>query len=225
MTSETLPGEPVGLHTKQWTYTDWCSGTAAQTPCEEIDEIDRLDSTTTTVTRAFYDGRGSPGGDAQPGPGSQDIVTYAYYDQAERQIFKSNPYLVTAYTGLAGPAAYSIPDSSQPGTSTTYTNCARRASPIPIRIPPPRPRAWCVESLALAIRAVTGQTMVQDANGHQAAITTGGLGKVNYKQTYTGSSSSTYTLYATTALPTMRQGTCSRRNRPTGRQSPRPMMH
>src|SRR5581483_4343600 len=122
MTGETLPGETAGEQTKQWVYTNWCSGTAAQAPCEEIDQIDRLDSSTTTTTRAFYDGEGRLVETRTPGPVGQDVVTYAYYDTSGRQIFKSHPYFVTAYTGAPGAAAYSIPDSTQPGTSTGYSN-------------------------------------------------------------------------------------------------------
>jgi YD repeat-containing protein len=70
---ETLPGETTGDLTKQWVYTDWCSGTAAQSPCLEIDEIDRLNSSTTVTTRAFYDGEGrlveTRAGTRRPGRG------------------------------------------------------------------------------------------------------------------------------------------------------------
>ena len=121
-----------------------------------------------------------------PGPGSQDIVTFAYYDVAGRQIFKSNAYFVTAYTGLSGPAAYSIPDSTQPGSSTTYTNLRQTSVTDP--------NSHTTTSTDSVVCGVTGtsdtgcygQTLVQDANGHQAASLTGGLGKTNYKQTYTG---------------------------------------
>ncbi len=105
MSSETLPGETSGETTRQWVYTDWCSGTAAQSPCLEIDQVDRLNSSTTVTTRAFYDGEGRMVEIRAPGPAGQDVVTYAYYDTSGRQVFKSNPYFVTAYTGAPGAAA------------------------------------------------------------------------------------------------------------------------
>ncbi len=200
MTSETLPAESSGNTTKQWTYTDWCVGTTSQAPCVEIDEIDRLNSTTTTTSRAFYDGEGRLVETRKPGPTTQDIVTYAYYDTAGRQIFKSNSYFVTAYMGVSGAAAYSIPDSTQPGTSTTYTNL--RQSSV---TDPNSHTTTTIESLTCGVAGTSDagcyvQTTVQDASGHEAATFTGALGKVNYKQTYTGNSPSTYTRYALTTF-------------------------
>ena len=200
MTSETLPGESAGNTTKQWTYTDWCSGTATQAPCTEIDEIDRLNSTTTTTSRAFYDGEGRLVETRKPGPSGQDMVTYAYYDTAGRQILKSNSYFVTAYMGVAGPAAYSIPDSTQPGTSTTYTSLRQ------ISVTDPNSHTTTtIDSVTCGVAGTSDsgcyvQSTVQDANGNEAATFTGGLGKVNYKQTYTGNSPSSYTRYALTTF-------------------------
>jgi RHS repeat-associated protein len=199
MTGEILPGETGGNFTKQWVYTDWCSGTPAQAPCIEIDEIDRLDSSTTTITRAFYDGEGRLVETRAPGPVGKDVVAYAYYDTAGRQIFKSNPYFVTAYTGVPGPVAYSIPDSTQPGTSTSYGNL--RTTSVA------DPNSHTTTTTQSVICGVAGtsdtgcyvQSMVVDANGHERATLTGGLGKTNYTQTYTGTSGS-YALYATTSM-------------------------
>jgi YD repeat-containing protein len=157
----------------------------------EIDEIDRLNSSTTTTSRAFYDGDGRLVETRKPGPAGQDVVTYAYYDTAGRQFFKSNPYFVTAYTGMPGQAAYSIPDSTQPGTSTSY--------PKLIQTSVTDPNSHTTTTTDSVVCGVAGtsdtgcyeQTMVQDADGHQAATLTGGSGKINYKQTYSN------TLYAT----------------------------
>jgi YD repeat-containing protein len=197
ITGEALPGEISGDLTKQWVYTNWCSSTSAQAPCVEIDEIDRLNSSTTTTTRAFYDGEGRLVETRAPGPVGQDVVTYVYYDTAGRQIFKSNPYFVTAFTGVPGAAAYSIPDSTQPGTTTTYTNL--RTTSVT------DPNSHTTATTKSVICSVSGtsdtgcyeQSMVVDANGHESATLVGGLGKTNYTQTYTGISGS-YTLYATT---------------------------
>jgi RHS repeat-associated protein len=196
-TGETLPGETSGDLTKQWVYTFWCSGTSAQAPCEEIDEIDRLNSSTTMTTRAFYDGEGRLVETRKPGPSEQDVVTYAYYDSAGRQIFKSSPYFVSTYTGSSGAAAYSIPDSTQPGTSTSYPNL--RTTSVT------DPNSHISTTTNSVVCGVSGtsdtgcyeQSMVVDANGHESATLAGGLGKTDYTQTYTGTSGS-YSLYATT---------------------------
>ncbi len=131
MTSQTLPGESSGNTTQNWTFTDWCTGTATQAPCVEVDETDRLDSSTTITTRAFYDGEGHLVEKRAPGPSNQDVVTYVYYDASGRQIFKSNSYFVAPYAGVSGPAAYSIPDSTQPGTSTAYPNLLQTSATDP----------------------------------------------------------------------------------------------
>ncbi len=197
MTGETLPGEASGVLTKQWVYTNWCSGTAAQSPCTEIDEIDRLTGSATVTTRAFYDGEERLVETRAPGFNGQDVVTYAYYDMAGRQVFKSNPYFVTAYTGAPGAAAYSLPDSTQPGTSTSYPN--ERTTSVT------DPNSHTSTTTASVICGVAGtsdtgcyvQSMAVDANGHQVATLTGGQGKRNYSQTYTGTGGS-IALYATT---------------------------
>jgi hypothetical protein len=79
-------------------YTVWCSGTGAQTPCAEIDQTQRLNSTTTVTNRGFYDGMGHLVETQSPGP-SGDVVQYYYYDPSQRQVFKSVPYIVASYTG------------------------------------------------------------------------------------------------------------------------------
>jgi RHS repeat-associated protein len=203
MTGETLPGETSGDLTKQWVYTNWCNGTSAQAPCVEIDEIDRLNSTTTTTTRAFYNGEGRLIETRAPGPVGQDVVTYAYYDSAGRQIFKSNPYFVAAYTGVPGAAAYSIPDSTQPGLSTNYYPTTPNLRTTSVT----DPNSHTTTTTVSVICGVSGtsdtgcyaQQMVVDANGHESATLIGGLGKTNYTQTYTGTSGS-YALYATTKV-------------------------
>src|SRR5207248_694838 len=45
-TSETLPGEGAGLTTLGTGYAVWCSGTAAQSPCLEVDKTQRLNGST-----------------------------------------------------------------------------------------------------------------------------------------------------------------------------------
>jgi YD repeat-containing protein len=57
-TSRTQPGEGAGLAITATAYTVWCAGTAAQSPCTEVDKTQRLTSSTTVTSRAFYDGLG-----------------------------------------------------------------------------------------------------------------------------------------------------------------------
>src|SRR5690348_14090853 len=128
MTSETLPGEGAGLTTASWSYTDWCSGTSAQTPCVEVDQTQRLDGATTVVSRAFYDGYGNLVETRAAAPGGQDVVAFAQYDVAGHMTFESNSYYVAAYTGAPGAAAFATPDSAQPGTSTAYDGLERPTS-------------------------------------------------------------------------------------------------
>ncbi|HLG75780.1 MAG TPA: hypothetical protein VKX46_05160, partial [Ktedonobacteraceae bacterium] len=179
--------------------------TAIQAPCEEIDQIDRLDSGTTFTKRAFYDGEGRLVETRASGFNSQDVVIFAYYDTAGRQIFKSNTYFVAAYTGAPGAAAYSIPDSTQPGTTTNY---ALNAGITTLRTTSvTNPNSFTTKTIVSVVCNVSGtsdmgcyvQKMVVDANGHGRATLTGGLGKANYTQTYTGVGGS-YTLYTTTTM-------------------------
>jgi RHS repeat-associated protein len=200
MTAQVLPGESSGLQTQQWLYSDWCSGAAAQGPCLEIDEIDRLNSTTTTISRAFYDGEGRLVETRTPGPAGQDVIIYAFYDSSGRLFFKSDPYFVPAYSGPPGPAAYSLPDTTQPGTTTTYDGLDRVLSVTD-------PNSFTTQTAYSVVCGVQGtsdsgcyeQTAVTDANGHRSASLVGALGKENYQQQYTGDSSHPYTLYSTTA--------------------------
>ena len=195
----TMPGESSGNTTKSWTFTSWCTGTVAQAPCIEIDETDRLDSNTTVTSRAFYDGEGRQVEIRKPGANGQDVVSYTYYDTSGRQIFTSNPYFVAAYTGIAGPSAYSLPDSTQPGTSNAY--------PKQVQTSVTDANSHTTTTTYSVVCGVAGtndtscyqQVMMQDPNGHEAATLIGGLGKTDYQQSYTGSSASTYALYATTS--------------------------
>src|SRR5205807_1710636 len=106
----------------------WCSGANAQAPCVEIDKTQRLNGTTTVTSRGFYDGLGHLVETRRPAPGGQDVVRYSFYDVSQRLAFESVPYFVAAYTGGAGAAAYSIPDSSQAGTSHTFDGLGRATS-------------------------------------------------------------------------------------------------
>ncbi len=75
-----------------------------------------------------------------------------------------------------------------------------------------------MESQAPVIAGVMDKRLVQDANGHQAASLTGGLGKANYKPTRVPVAVPMRSMRPQ-RTPTMRRGICSRRNRRMGRWS------
>lgn len=199
MTSLTLPGESAGKTTQSWTFTSWCSGTAAQGPCVELDETNRLDSANTSINRAFYDGEGRLVETRRPAPNGQDVVAYASYDASGHMTFESNSYYVAAYTGPAGPAAFSPFDTTQVGTTTGYDGLERTKT-----VTDPNSQVTnTAYSVVCGVPAYndTGcyeQATIVDANSHQRATLTDAFGKVIYDRRYTGNSGSNYTLYATT---------------------------
>jgi RHS repeat-associated protein len=197
-TSVALPGEATGT-TQTTAYTVWCSGTAAQSPCAEIDSNQRLNSTTTLTDRAFYDGMGHLVETRSAAPGG-DIVQYYFYDPSQRLAFKSIPYLVAAWAGAAGSAAYSIPDTSvTAGTSYTYDGLGRTTAVTDalsettssgytvVCSPPGTGDSACYE-----------QVLTVDPLGHQSGVLTDAMGRTNYVQAYTGTPPASYVLYATT---------------------------
>ena len=58
------------------------------------------------------------------------MVRYSVYDSSERLAFQSVPYMVAAYTGGPGPAAYSAPDTTQAGTTYDGTSPSRPAGTL-----------------------------------------------------------------------------------------------
>jgi hypothetical protein len=52
----------------------WCSGTAAQAPCMEVDRTQRVSGTAPATSRAFYDGLGRLVETRSPGPAGQDVT-------------------------------------------------------------------------------------------------------------------------------------------------------
>jgi RHS repeat-associated protein len=198
MVSETLPGETSGLTSKTWTYTDWCSATGAQAPCVEVDQTERTDATHTITTRYFYDGAGRLVETRTPGPSGQDVIVYAQYDLATGWLHeKSSPYFVTAYTGAAGSAAFSLPDTTQPWTTTTYPNARTTSVTDPLsNITTTTDGVVCgVGSDSGCYTTVT----TVDPVGHQTISYADGLGSAAYEQSYTGTTTATYSLYATTS--------------------------
>jgi RHS repeat-associated protein len=193
--STILPGEGTGLTTTTTSYTFWCATTGAQIPCAEIDTTRRLDSSTTVTSRAFYDGYGHLIEIRAAGPGGQDVVQYAIYDTSQRRVFLSIQYFVAAYTGGPGAAALSIPDLSQAGTSTTFTN---------LRSTTLRDALSNATTTSVAVGCGLGNdpacyaiSTTVDQLAHQQAMYTDALDRHVYALAYTGTSSSTYAVYAT----------------------------
>ncbi len=168
-------------------------------PCAEIDTTQRLNATTTVTSRAFYDGLGHLVETRSPAPGGQDVVQYRDYDPAQRLVFESVPYFVAAYSGGPGPAAYSIPDSTQAGTSyaddalgrvtaTTDALSHQTTTAYTVVCGPTGSDSACYE-----------QTATVDPNGHKSAQLTDALGRIAYVQTYSGDSGASYQLSSTVA--------------------------
>lgn len=197
-TSLTLPGETSGLTTQTMTYTVWCSPDVAQSPCAEVDQTQRLNSTTVITYRAFYDGMGHLVETRSPGPGGKDVVQYSFFDPSQRLVFKSIPYFVTSYTGAPGSAAYSIPDSTVAGTSYSYDGLGRATS-MTDALSEKTTQAYSVvcNAAGTSDTACYEQTMSVDPLSHQSGVLVDALGRINYEQRYTGNSTSNYALYAT----------------------------
>jgi RHS repeat-associated protein len=197
VTSTTLPAESAGLTTTATTYTDFCAATGAQMPCLEVDTTRRLNSTTTVTDRSFYDGWGRLVETRSPGPANQDVVQYALYDGAGRPFFSSVRYFVPAYTGGPGTAAFAPPDTSQPGTSTAYTNL--RMTTVKDALSFPTTSTASVGCGLFGDSACYQLTSTVDPLGHQKSSAADALGRQVYSSTYTGNSSATYAVYATTS--------------------------
>ncbi len=120
VTAVAEPGDSLSAPTTSYTYTDWCQPTGAQAPCTEVDQTQRLDSGHTVTQRAFFDGLGRLVETRTPAPGGKDVVVYHVYDNMGRDVFDSNPYYVSAYSGAPGQAAFAVGDTGQLGTQTTY---------------------------------------------------------------------------------------------------------
>ncbi len=214
-TSTTLPGETSGLTTTTTSYTDWCTGTSAQTPCVEVDTTQRLDSGTTVTSRAFYDGWGDLVETRAPGPNGQDVVQYADYDPSGQVVFLSNKYFVSAYTGGPGASAFATPDASQAGTSYTYTNL--RSTTVKDAL-----SHTTTTTLSVVCGVVSSDSACYEAStivdplGHQSATYSDALGAETYSQTFTGNSPSTYAVYAATSTTYDLQGDVAKVTYPNG---------
>jgi RHS repeat-associated protein len=197
-TGTTLPGEGAGLTTQATSYTVWCAGAAGQAPCVEIDHTQRLSATATVTSRSFYDGLGRLVETRSPAPGGQDVVSYSLYDASQRLAFRSLPYFVAAYTGAPGAAAYSIPDSTKPGTTSVYDGQGRVTSAIdPLSHTIANAYSQVCGAAGTGDSACYTQVLTTDPAGHRGGSLRDALGRIVYEQRYTGSTAASYAVYAT----------------------------
>ena len=202
-TSQTLPTEPSGFTSVSLAYINTCSGTAAQSPCLEIDHTQSLDyfyfrgrlvSHSTIVSRAFYDGWGHLVEIRTPAP-LADVVRHTYYDSAQRLAFESVQYFVPR----TGGANYAIPDSTRPGTSHTYDALGR----LLVTTDPLSHQT--TNNISIACGTISGdsgcyeRTQTVDALNHQAGGLVDAFGRKQYLQRFTGNSPTSYAPYATTS--------------------------
>jgi RHS repeat-associated protein len=113
---------------------------------------------------------------------------------------------VAPYTGSPGAAAYSLPDSTQAGTSTTYSN--ERTTIVQDALSNATTSTSSVVCSAPGTQdgACYLQSSMVDALGHQSSTLTDAFGRAIYDQLYTGQSPATYAVSATTTYTYNGQG-------------------
>jgi RHS repeat-associated protein len=214
--SETLPNESSAVTTSSFAYINQCQPTGAQTPCIEVDYTQRLNGTTANTSRAFYDGWGNPVEARTPGPSGQDVVRYQNYDKFHRMVFESVSYFVTAYAG-SPPLAFSVPDSTQPGTSFTYDGIGRLLQTTdPLSKTTTNAISAVCNAPGTYDSACYEQTLTVDPLGHQGGGLVDAFGRKAYVQRFSGNSASTYALYATSAYQYDPNGSLTQVRHPDG---------
>jgi YD repeat-containing protein len=195
MTSRTLPGE-TSAPTTSWAYTDWCAATGEQAPCLEVDSTQRLDSSDTITSRAFYDGYGNLIETRDPGPNGQDVVRYRVFDVSGRDVKDSIPYFVASYSGGPGAAAFATPDSNQHGTLTAYDGLGR-ALTVTDPLGGVTTTSYITECGwdAPSDPACYAVTFTYDPLQHQTLALSDGLGRLDRNAVSTGNSPSTWAWY------------------------------
>jgi len=175
--------------TQAMTYTVTCSGTSAQSPCVEIDTIQRLDTSHFVTTRNFYDGQGHLVETRTPAPGGNDVVVFSVYDKSQRLVFRSIPYFVTSGTG------YSTPNYNQPGTTYTYDGLGRQLTATDAL----SDQTTTAYNVVIRAGSPDGQpyeeTDTYDPLNHFSASLVDAWGRTQYVRRYTGGNP--YALYAT----------------------------
>jgi len=118
------------------------------------------------------------------------------------------PYFVAAYSGGPGAAAFSVPDSTQPGTTydgtqgTTTTGKYDGLGRLLISTDALGNTSTKTYAVVCAAAGTgdTGcyaQTLSVDPKGHQSGTLADALGRTAYEQRYTGNSSANYAVNAT----------------------------
>ncbi len=197
VTSTKLPGETAAWTTST-SYTTWCSGTSAQSPCVEVDQMQRVDSSHTVTTRTFSDGAGRAVETRTSAPGGQDRVQYTLYNAAGEATTTSIAYFVTTYTGGPGSTAFSIPDSSQVVTTSTYDGLGRTLSVTdPLSNVTQEAYSVVCNAPGTSDTSCYEQVLATDANSHRHAVLADGFGRTIYDQRDSGNSPGTYAVYGT----------------------------
>ena len=206
--SVTAPLETTGYNTENLSYTIWCATSGAQSPCDEHDTTQRLNSAQTVTSRSFYDGNGKLVETRTPATSTKDRVQYYLYDPFGQLVFKSIPYLVTAWTGAPGVNAYSIPDSRVAGTCIGsgygcsipgYDGLGRvKVTTDPLSETTTTSYSVVCNAAGTGDSACYNQVATVDPLGHKSSTLTDAMGRTFYEQKYTGNSGSTYWVYATT---------------------------
>jgi RHS repeat-associated protein len=215
--SQTLPGETSGQPTTSWSYQDFCGATGAQSPCVEVTTTQQLNDTQAVTSFAFYDGFGRLVETRSPGPDNQDVVQYRYYDPSGRVVFESISYFVPAFAGNPQTTlAFSIPDSTQPGTSKSYDGMGRILTQTDALSYTTRASYGVVCGIISGDTACYEQGLIVDPLGHQHGLLADAQGREIYDQLYSGNSTATYAVYATTTYAYNSNGSLTQITHPDG---------
>jgi YD repeat-containing protein len=200
MLTMVAPGQTSGPATQTTTYyNNQCPATGASSPCVEVDTTSRTSSSTSVLTRQFYDGENRLVETRTAAPGGQDVVQYTLYNAAGQAAQSSVKYFVTAYTGPGGvTAAYSIPDSTQNGTITSFDGLGRmiQAEDALSNVGHIAYSIVC-NAAGTSDSACYEQTLATDPNNHQQGSLSDAFGRAIYAQRYSGNSPATYAVYST----------------------------
>jgi len=155
------------------------------------------------VTSAtYYDGWGRAVETVTPSsalyPACTVSVTYTVYDASGRKAFVSDPFFVTLSHDTTCAPSYQQPDSTQPGTTTTYDGLGRvikTTDALSDQTTTTYTQGAPTAGANITDTATYEATAVVDANSHQTRTLVDGLGHTRYLEHFTGTSS--YALYGT----------------------------
>lgn len=199
MLTMVAPGQTTGPATQTTVYKDnLCSTKGASSPCVEVDTTTRTSSSTSVLTRQFYDGENRLVETRTAAPGGQDVVQFILYNAAGQVSQTSVKYFVPTYTGPADQLAYSVPDSTQAATYTTYDGLGRILSATDALSNSGQiSYSVACNVVGTSDAACYEETLAVDPNGHQQGTLSDAFGRTIYAQRYSGNSPSTYAFYST----------------------------